>query len=404
MRPISPSPHLSRLAIAALATCWAPLAAAQVAVLDKIGNTTGGLATTLGAGDFFGQEVTGIGDLDDDGIEDIAVGAFRDDDGAPNAGAIYVILMNFDGSVKAEQKISATSGGFLGDAVTGDQLAAFDEFGISVAALGDYDGDGNTELAVGAPGDDANTGAVWVLYLNDNGTVKSNKTRRITQLVPWSPTPGARFGTSVAGIGDIDTNFVGDLAVGAPSDSASGQSKGAVYIIPMFSNGTPDFSSQISEGLGGFTGQLDFDSFGAAVCDLGVNHIVVGAPADDDGGSNTGAIYVLEHNLSGTVQSFTKISQTSGGFSSQLDDFGFFGFSIEEIRTGISDNAPDLLVGAPLSNDGGTSQGAMWILFMDFSENLRGEVKISATTGGFTGTIDPGDKFGSGVAAADINL
>ncbi|MCP3913976.1 MAG: hypothetical protein GY711_00290 [bacterium] len=41
---------------------------------------------------------------------------------------------------------------------------------------------------------------------------------------------------------------------------------------------------------------------------------------------------------------------------------------------------------------------------MDFSENLRGEVKISATTGGFTGTIDPGDKFGSGVAAADINL
>ena len=76
------------------------------------------------------------------------------------------------GWVLSHQKISDTEGGFTGSLDNGDQ------FGTSVASLGDLDGDGVGVLAVGAAYDDdggTNRGAVWVLFRNRDGTVKSHQ-------------------------------------------------------------------------------------------------------------------------------------------------------------------------------------------------------------------------------------
>ena len=191
-----------------------------VSIEQKISDTTGGLAASLDDSDGFGFSVAGIGDVDGDGINYIAVGAHGDDDGGSNRGAVYVLFLNADGTVKAEQKISDTTGGL---AATLDDS---DGFGFSVAGIGDLDGDGINYIAVGAHGDDdggSNRGAVYVLFLNADGTVKAEQ--------KISDTAGGlaatldnddRFGRSVAGIGDLDGDGIIDLIVGAHGDDDGG--------------------------------------------------------------------------------------------------------------------------------------------------------------------------------------
>ena len=80
---------------------------------QKISDTQGGFAGGLDDGDSFGT-VTSLGDLDGDGVGDLAVGAHQDDDGGLGRGAVWILFLNSDGTVKSHQKISDTEGGFAG--------------------------------------------------------------------------------------------------------------------------------------------------------------------------------------------------------------------------------------------------------------------------------------------------
>ena len=66
---------------------------------QKISGTQGGFAGSLDDGDYFGSSMASIGDLNGDNVTDLAVGAYADDDGGSDRGAVYVIFMNTDGTV-----------------------------------------------------------------------------------------------------------------------------------------------------------------------------------------------------------------------------------------------------------------------------------------------------------------
>ncbi len=96
------------------------------------------------------------------------MGAILDDDGGDDKGVVWILFMDTNGKVKSFQKISDTEGDF------GGVLDDRDFFGISVASIGDLDGDGVTDLAVGAPDyitdfyrEPVSTtrGAVWILFM-----------------------------------------------------------------------------------------------------------------------------------------------------------------------------------------------------------------------------------------------
>ena len=256
---------------------------------QKISATEGNFTGDLEGNDSFGKSVATIGDMDGDGVTDIAVGATGDDDGAlgENAGAVYVLFLNDDGTVKLRQKISATEGNFNGN------IESNDLFGTSVATIGDLNGDRVTDIAVGATGDDdgalgENAGAVYVLFLNDDGTVKLRQKISATEgNFNGNLENNDLFGTSVATIGDLNGDRVTDIAVGATGDDdgAIGENAGAVYVLFLNIDGTVKLRQKISATEGDFTGDIEGnDSFGASVAVLGdmdgdgVTDIAVGLP------------------------------------------------------------------------------------------------------------------------------
>ncbi len=299
---------------------------------------------------------------------DLAVGATRDDDGGEDHGAVWVLFLNTDGTVKSHQKISDTEGGFTGT------LDNDDYFGISVAWLGDLDGDGVGDLAVGISSDDdggENRGALWILFLNTDGTVKSHQKISDTEGgFTGTLDNGDVFGVSVASLGDLDGDGVGDLAVGAYLDDDGGGDRGAVWVLFLNTDGTVKSHQKISDTEGGFTGILDnSDAFGSSVASLGdldadgVGDLAVGAVHDDDGRrGDSGALWVLFLNKNGTVRSHQKISNTEGGFTGTLDNGDWFGTSVASLGDLDGDGVGDLAVGASGDDDGGNLRGAVWVL------------------------------------------
>lgn len=378
---------------------------------QKISNSTGNLNASALAESQFGFAAAGLGDLDGDGVGDMAVGVRLDDDGGNNRGAVYILFLNGDGTVKTSQKISATQAEFSGVLEDGDL------FGCSVANLGDTDGDGLLSIAVGACGGDndegvRDVGVVYLLELNANGTVDSyNKLSDSSEGFAFSLDRGDQFGQSLATLGDLDQDGVSDIAVGAYYDDDGGTDRGAVYILFLNEDNTLKSSQKISDTRGNFTAILnDSDRFAKALSTIGdvngdgIQDLAISADRDDDGGTDRGAVYILLLNRDGTVQDHRKINSLLPNFNDALGNGDYFGFSLVTLGDITGDGIEDLAVGAYQDDDGGSNRGALYILELDAQSEVVTYQKISNALTAFSTELNNADYFGNSVAAlGDIN-
>jgi len=138
--------------------------------------------------------------LDGDGVSDIAVGAWGDDDGGGDRGAVHIMFMNTDGSIDSTVEINSST-------TNGPVLTDLDQFGESVANIGDLNNDGVSDIAVGAWGDDdggGQSGALHIMFMNTDGSIDS--TVEINSSTANGPVLSNthNFGGSVANIGDLN--------------------------------------------------------------------------------------------------------------------------------------------------------------------------------------------------------
>lgn len=350
---------------------------------DKITAGLGGFTGTLSEDDLFGGSLASAGDLDGDGIPDLVVGAPGDD-----PGALWVLFLDDRGRVNSQYKISEGEAelGVSGDLTDGG-------FGAAVADLGDLDGDGVTDLAVGLPAAQADAGEVRVLFMNADGTVK--KSRRI-DLLDDVLRPGDLGGAAVAGPGDLDGDGVVDLALGAPGANE-------VWILFMNSDGTVDDADLIDDFTRGLSLD-DGDGFGSSIALLGVDGggrlLAVGAPGDDTGGPDRGAVWLLAVAPDGDLDDVEKLVDSSAPFVT-LQDGDRLGASLASLGDMNGNGLPELAMGAPGDDLGGADTVAVWVLFFDVP-GLPLSQKISGTEGGFTGTLEDSFPFGFGSALAGL--
>ena len=345
---------------------------------------------TIGGNENFGSALANIGDRNDDGITDIAVGAsaykYLAGRRTESPGAVYIFYLNADGTVQPNPKVltEATEGNDVG--IPSIALVSFirggvgsnrtrPSFGRALADIGDLNGDGISDLAVGAPDTSGCTrattthmrvanrssedwetsiGALYILLMDENeevlevirhGWIANLDANRCvaSSNLPATVGENSEFGSSVAALGDIDDDGVPDLAVSelTPSDTkvhilfmeATGMIERVETIVPS------DVDSSISAG----------SEFGAALAALGeINgdvYLAIGAPEQ----GNNGAVYIVTLENDGSVKQLVRTINGDGGADRPASPRGASTAAVLDSRCG----DPGVLVaGSSTSKDG----------------------------------------------------
>ncbi len=355
----------------------------------KIENGSGGMIADLQPGDRFSRDHDQAGDINGDGIIDLVIGARSDDDGATDAGAVYIVFLNNDGTVQSNQKISMLEGGF------NETLLENNFFGYGVAGIGDYDGDGIPDIAVSAAA--STNRALYIIHLNSDGTVKSfvKNSNIIAQ--------------GLSAIGDINNDGRIDLVACDPNSDLGGNNRGAINILFLDDNSEVDTENivNISSVNGGFgSGLEDNDKFGgrevAMLGDIdedGTLEMAVGAFTSDGG---KGAIWILSLNsTSFNVESKLKITEGLNGFTDSLtlganpngSEGANFGHALCAVGDLNGDGVADLMTGANQQNEGWG-----YILYLNEDKTVKTYTRINSAEGGFDLQLDPEERFSRSIS------
>ena len=391
--------------------------AAPLIDLSALGGDDGFRIDGRMAGDEAGGAVSGAGDFNGDGFDDLIIGALLADPNGTNSGESYVVFGS-DAPVAAVLPLTALDGsnGFRIGGVAGAHLS-----GYSVSIAGDFNGDGFDDLAIGATGVSTNgaaSGAAYVVFGTGTGigpTLSLAALDGSNGFALFGERASDRLGFSVASAGDVNSDGYDDLVVGArDADTGSGVDSGASYVL-FGGDGAFDASFDLAslDGRNGFQLSGDFlgDNAGASVSSAGdVNgdgfaDIIVGASRAAPNGGNSGASYVVFGGASGFAADLDlgNIDGDNGFKISGVAGNDFSGYSVSAAGDIDGDGFGDLVVGA--RGNGSAVTGNAYVVFgaSSFNANLQ-LADLEGDDGFRLSGVAGGDRTGISVSTAgDIN-
>ena len=242
--------------------------------------------------------------------------------------------------------------------------------------ISDFDGDGSADVVVGAAGDPA---SVQVRYAD-------GRVQAITRADVDGTDLRTRFGASVLAR-DLNSDGFADLAIADRGDDSRNQ---ALFLVPGSADGLQPGSARrydAPRGVGRFGSALAFVEEPDPL-------LVVGAPADVEGGYRGGAIVTYRLGDDGVPRPNPDVfTQDAAGMPAKAEPGDRFGESL-------SASGSLLLIGVPLE-DVGSVREAGAVVLLNFTHYGFDGIRVSKSSAGVSGTPRTGDFFGLSVAIGD---
>ena len=299
--------------------------------------------------DYAGIALAPAGDTNNDGLDDFWLGAYQQDDGASDAGSVYLFESPFSG----DQTLVDASVQLIGNDIQ-------DYSGYSIDGNQDFNGDGVMDLIVGAYQESSfgtYAGASYLVYGPFSGTDSFSN----ASVTLYGENAGDFNGWDVAFIGDTNGDGLSEIATSAYGYDNNSNSTGAVYVV----NGSPNLSGTVSlfyadatffgEGLNHFAGR-SVDSAGDFNGD-GYQDMVIGASGEDSTAAGAGAAYVIYGPMTGTQSLSTAPVKYLGE-----DGSNYAGRGVSAAGDLDGDGNDDLLIGAPGESSAATNAGAAYVI------------------------------------------
>jgi len=309
--------------------------------------------TGVNPNDNFGTSVASAGDVNGDGYYDIIVGA--PNAGVNSQGVAYLYMGSSTGILS-----SASADTLYG-------VADFVGLGISVASAGDVNGDGYSDIIIGAYGN--NTAYV---FKGSKTGIANNAT------ADYVLTGSGTFGISVSSAGDVNGDGFSDVIVGAYTD-AGGSGTASVFLGS--SGGLSNVPATVLTGL------TSVDQFGTSVSSAGdvngdgYSDVIIRATlATSNAGAQTGAAYIFLGGSAGLSSTIATSFLDEGSTDAKLEGFNFRR-SVASAGDVNGDGYSDVLAGVYVDNTLNTKNGALHVYYgnNDVGHNASNVLRLYET-------------------------
>ena len=295
------------------------------------------------------------GDADGDGFADFAGGAYLDDSGGEDAGAVFVLYGPVSGPVAGADADAVIVG-----AVEGTRA------GYSVAGVGDASGDGAADLLFGVPLDATVTtkaGAAYLVFGPATGALSTDD----ADAALLGVNRGDQAGVQTSAAGDLDGDGVSDLLVAAPYLDDAGSEAGGVYLVM----GPVSGAVSLEDAAAQLDGTADDDEAGSAVGRAGdtdgdgYDDLLVGAEGNSSVGSSSGAAWLV---LGPTPASGSLGDAHASIFGAAAGDR--LGSAVSGAGDVDGDGFGDVLIGGWYEDTGARNAGSTWLIYGPWSGTI----------------------------------